>query len=158
MQTLHRAHFKDSRDMQAIDSASVELVVTSPPYPMIEMWDEGFSVQNPAVRKALKRCDGRSAFALMHAGGNIHAGETVMCKSPGVHGWDDDADHFAARFESAIRHGSHETGLPAAEDQAESSFSQEDAQFPRGRQIVRVNRIGRSTKNANRVHKSVLLG
>ena len=83
MQTLHRAHFKDSRDMQAIDSASVELVVTSPPYPMIEMWDEGFSVQNPAVRKALKRCDGRSAFALMHAGLDVVWKETYRILKPG---------------------------------------------------------------------------
>jgi modification methylase len=52
--------------MQAIDSASVELVVTSPPYPMIEMWDEGFSARDPAVRQALKANDGRAAFTLMH--------------------------------------------------------------------------------------------
>jgi DNA modification methylase len=66
MQTIHRAYFKDSRTMQAIGSKSVELVVTSPPYPMIEMWDEGFSAYNLAVREALKRCDGRAAFELMH--------------------------------------------------------------------------------------------
>ena len=67
MQTYHRAHFKDSRDMQAIAAASVELVVTSPPYPMIEMWDEGFGARSAAVRKALTQHDGRAAFALMHA-------------------------------------------------------------------------------------------
>jgi DNA modification methylase len=66
MKTVHRTYFKDSRNMQAINSASVELVVTSPPYPMIEMWDESFSAHNPAVRKALKNRDGRAAFALMH--------------------------------------------------------------------------------------------
>jgi len=66
MQTVHRAYFKDSRNMQAIGPDSVELVVTSPPYPMIEMWDEGFGALNPAVGKALKRSDGRAAFALMH--------------------------------------------------------------------------------------------
>jgi DNA modification methylase len=66
MKTIHCVYFKDSRNMQAINSASVELVVTSPPYPMIEMWDESFSAHNPAVRKALKNRDGRAAFALMH--------------------------------------------------------------------------------------------
>ena len=66
MQTFHHAHFKDSRDMRAIATASVELVVTSPPYPMIEMWDEGFGALSAAVRKALKRHDGRTAFDLMH--------------------------------------------------------------------------------------------
>ncbi len=45
MKTIHCVYFKDSRNMQAIGSASVELVVTSPPYPMIEMWDESFSTQ-----------------------------------------------------------------------------------------------------------------
>ncbi len=30
---------KDSVNMEALDNGSVDLVVTSPPYPMIEMWD-----------------------------------------------------------------------------------------------------------------------
>jgi DNA modification methylase len=67
MQTSHCAYFKDARHMRAIASAGVELVVTSPPYPMIEMWDEGFGAHDPAIRKALKLQDGRAAFALMHA-------------------------------------------------------------------------------------------
>ncbi len=83
MQTLHRAYFTDSRSMQAIDSKSVELVVTSPPYPMIEMWDEGFSAHNPAVRKALKRYDGRAAFALMHADLDLVWKETHRILKPG---------------------------------------------------------------------------
>jgi len=53
--------------MQPITDASVELVLTSPPYPMIEMWDEGFSSRNPAIYKALSRRDGLMAFRLMHA-------------------------------------------------------------------------------------------
>ena len=67
MQTVHRVHFQNSRKMKEIGSAGVELVVTSPPYPMIEMWDEGFSARNPAIRKALARQDGLTAFRLMHA-------------------------------------------------------------------------------------------
>ncbi len=83
MQTLHRAYFTDSRNMQAIASKSVELVVTSPPYPMIEMWDEGFSAHNPAVRKAVKTNDGRAAFALMHAGLDAVWKETHRILKPG---------------------------------------------------------------------------
>lgn len=52
--------------MSYIDSSSVDLVVTSPPYPMIEMWDEIFSNQNESVREALREEDGRRAFELMH--------------------------------------------------------------------------------------------
>jgi len=32
---------------------------------MIEMWDDGFQRRNPAIRKALKREDGLTAFRLM---------------------------------------------------------------------------------------------
>ncbi|EMN31974.1 hypothetical protein LEP1GSC083_1275 [Leptospira interrogans serovar Pyrogenes str. L0374] len=42
--TIHRIHFRDSRETFPLDSESVDLVLTSPPYPMIEMWDELFSV------------------------------------------------------------------------------------------------------------------
>ena len=83
MQTYHRAHFKDSRDMQAIAAASVELVVTSPPYPMIEMWDEGFGDRSAAVRKALTQHDGRAAFALMHAMLDAVWKETQRILKPG---------------------------------------------------------------------------
>jgi DNA modification methylase len=83
MQTLHRVYFTDSRSMQAIGSQSVELVVTSPPYPMIEMWDEGFSARNPALRKALKRCDGRAAFELMHSHLDAVWRETHRILKPG---------------------------------------------------------------------------
>ncbi|MCG8549370.1 MAG: site-specific DNA-methyltransferase, partial [Desulfobacterales bacterium] len=44
----------------------VNLVVTSPPYPMIDMWDEIFSRQNPKIDRALKKPDGPLAFELMH--------------------------------------------------------------------------------------------
>jgi modification methylase len=69
--------------MQAIDSASVELVVTSPPYPMIEMWDEGFGARDPAVRKALNNNDGRAAFALMHGALDLVWEETHRILKPG---------------------------------------------------------------------------
>ncbi len=66
MKTRHRIIFQDSKNMKGVDSESVDLVVTSPPYPMIEMWDEMFVAQNPAISKALSKEKGQDAFELMH--------------------------------------------------------------------------------------------
>ncbi len=66
METAHEIFFKDSALMDAVADGSVQLVVTSPPYPMIEMWDEIFSAQNPGIEKALKSNDGEGAFEMMH--------------------------------------------------------------------------------------------
>ena len=66
MKTTHNILFQDARDLKEIPSQSVDLVVTSPPYPMIDMWDEMFSHQNPEIQKALACGDGKQAFALMH--------------------------------------------------------------------------------------------
>ena len=52
--------------MGAIPSKEIDLVVTSPPYPMIEMWDGVFSGQNPAIGQSLKEDNGWAAFRLMH--------------------------------------------------------------------------------------------
>ncbi|MEM2081087.1 MAG: site-specific DNA-methyltransferase [Candidatus Bathyarchaeia archaeon] len=52
--------------MADIPSESVDLVVTSPPYPLIAMWDDIFSKQNPAINKLLQNGDGQGAFELMH--------------------------------------------------------------------------------------------
>ena len=52
--------------MHAIPSSSVHLIVTSPPYPMIAMWDDMFVHQNINILKALKNSDGLKAFELMH--------------------------------------------------------------------------------------------
>ena len=46
--------------------ASVDLMVTSPPYPMIEMWDGIFSQQNSDIKDALEQKEGNMAFELMH--------------------------------------------------------------------------------------------
>jgi len=37
-----RVFYHSAEDMKELDDGSVQLVVTSPPYPMIEMWDELF--------------------------------------------------------------------------------------------------------------------
>ena len=66
MNTSHRIQFSDAKKMEAVSSESVDLMVTSPPYPMIGMWDSLFSGQSPAVKAALKKGDGREAFEQMH--------------------------------------------------------------------------------------------
>ncbi|MBI9083577.1 MAG: site-specific DNA-methyltransferase [Desulfobacterales bacterium] len=65
-QTSHRAHFGDAGKMTTIADNSVNLVVTSPPYPMIAMWDEMFGRADPEIKKALKQGDGPLAFERMH--------------------------------------------------------------------------------------------
>lgn len=67
MQTHHRVVVDDARRLHDVEDDSVELVVTSPPYPMIEMWDELFTNFDPAVGECLDEGDGRAAFDLMHA-------------------------------------------------------------------------------------------
>ncbi len=52
--------------MDALPSGTVDLVVTSPPYPMIEMWDSMFACQNVEIGKALEKGDGSAAFEMMH--------------------------------------------------------------------------------------------
>lgn len=66
MITRHQIMFQDSKNLENIPDESVDLVVTSPPYPMIEMWDEMFSVQDPKVSDVLKTKNGSRAFELMH--------------------------------------------------------------------------------------------
>jgi DNA modification methylase len=52
--------------MGEIPDKSVDLMITSPPYPMIAMWDDIFSKQNPAIRELLEKGDGYGAFELMN--------------------------------------------------------------------------------------------
>lgn len=66
LSTEHRIVISDARDLRFIDDESVDIVVTSPPYPMIEMWDELFGMLNPEIAPALERDESRVAFELMH--------------------------------------------------------------------------------------------
>ena len=66
METHHTVTFCDARQLTDIPGQSIELVVTSPPYPMIEMWDEIFGQQNAEIKDALDKKDGNTAFELMH--------------------------------------------------------------------------------------------
>lgn len=66
MKTRHKIVFGNACKMEELSDSSVDLMITSPPYPMIEMWDEIFSKQNPSIGKALKSQDGNRAFELMN--------------------------------------------------------------------------------------------
>ncbi|MFH1469478.1 MAG: site-specific DNA-methyltransferase [Pseudomonadota bacterium] len=66
MHTTHRLLIGDARALSGVADASVHLVVTSPPYPMIAMWDEAFSAMDPAIAPLLAAEDGAGAFERMH--------------------------------------------------------------------------------------------
>ena len=66
MKTVHTVCFSNARDMSEIPSDSIDLVVTSPPYPMIELWDNLFGQINPEIGECLKAGRGMKAFDLMH--------------------------------------------------------------------------------------------
>ena len=52
--------------MEFIPDNSVDLTVTSPPYPMIKMWDSQFVSLDAEIYNALKNNDGDAAYDLMH--------------------------------------------------------------------------------------------
>ncbi len=64
--TTHRVITANSKNMSELPDQSVSLIVTSPPYPMIEMWDKVFSEQDTSIAECLKNGDGRQAFRKMH--------------------------------------------------------------------------------------------
>ena len=66
MKTTHQVFFTDSKHMENTASESVDLIVTSPPYPMIQMWDDMFGQQDATIRDALENGQGSKAFELMH--------------------------------------------------------------------------------------------
>jgi DNA modification methylase len=64
--TKHEIIIGNSNNMKTIPDESVNLIVTSPPYPMIEMWDEIFIQQNPEIKNCLESGNGMAAFQKMH--------------------------------------------------------------------------------------------
>jgi len=52
--------------MTQVPTGTIDLVVTSPPYPMIEMWDKIFGEQNQNIQEALDGENGALAFELMN--------------------------------------------------------------------------------------------
>ncbi len=66
MKTISKIIFGNSNNMKEIEDESVNLMITSPPYPMIEMWDGIFSDLNHEIRNALDDKNGPKAYDLMN--------------------------------------------------------------------------------------------
>ncbi len=66
MSTTHKIIYKSAQKLTGIEDESIDLVITSPPYPMIEMWDEIFCKQNTKIKDALEKSESEMAFQLMH--------------------------------------------------------------------------------------------
>lgn len=66
MKSEHTFHCTNSFDKFIQEDESVHLVVTSPPYPMVEMWDDIFGQYNRGIQRSLKQYDGYKAFEKMH--------------------------------------------------------------------------------------------
>lgn len=65
MPTQQIINIGPSQDMYHIENDTINLVVTSPPYPMIEMWDQIFSLQNAEISYYMD-INADTAFELMH--------------------------------------------------------------------------------------------
>ena len=66
METKHNILFQNSRNLKNLKNESVDLMITSPPYPMIKMWDEIFISQNKEIRTAFEKNQNNLIFELMH--------------------------------------------------------------------------------------------
>lgn len=64
--TQHKIIIGNSNNLASIPDKSVNLIITSPPYPMIEMWDEMFSKQNPEISEDLTKGKSMDAYMKMH--------------------------------------------------------------------------------------------
>ncbi len=72
MPTQHRIIFGNSQQMPELASGSVQLMVTSPPYPMIAMWDQQFKA-DPKIAELWRKLESegkdetvRQIYDLMH--------------------------------------------------------------------------------------------
>ena len=65
MTTNHQIVFGNSASMKEVEDESIDLVVTSPPYPMYDMWDVMFTNMNEEIGDCLKTNPMR-AFELQH--------------------------------------------------------------------------------------------
>lgn len=65
--TNHKLIAGNSANLSSVNDESVNLIVTSPPYPMIEMWDDLFVSQDQSIKDALSNGNGLEAFYKMHA-------------------------------------------------------------------------------------------
>ena len=67
VRTRHEVRILEAGGLSFLADSSIHLTVTSPPYPMIAMWDEIFSRLVPEAGEALGEADGHRAFEAMHS-------------------------------------------------------------------------------------------
>lgn len=65
--TRHNIFFGKSQKMDKIEDNSIDLIVTSPPYPMIEMWDEILINQNNKIKIEFEKGVFENTFELIHS-------------------------------------------------------------------------------------------
>ncbi|MBC8295159.1 MAG: site-specific DNA-methyltransferase, partial [Pelagibacterales bacterium] len=53
--TRNNIFFGKAQKMEKIEDNSIDLIVTSPPYPMIEMWDEILINQNNKIKTEFEK-------------------------------------------------------------------------------------------------------
>lgn len=81
--SMHEIIISDSRNLSSyIKHNSINLVVTSPPYPMIEMWDSLFHSLNNNITRELIRAKPNIAFELMHQELDKVYGECIKVLKP----------------------------------------------------------------------------
>ncbi len=66
IRTKHYLYYKDARKLNFLADESVHLVVTSPPCPLVEMWDNIFIGLNEQIGGMLQKEEYYTAFELMH--------------------------------------------------------------------------------------------
>ena len=83
VKSTHRFLLGDARDMTAVADASVQFVCTSPPYPMIQMWDSMFSSLDGQIGELLESEEAWSAWEAMHVQLDRVYAECFRVLSPG---------------------------------------------------------------------------
>lgn len=66
MKTSHKIYLKNATQMKEVNDESVDLIITSPPYPMIEMWDDMFFKLNSKIEHEFNNNNYMNVFYLMH--------------------------------------------------------------------------------------------
>lgn len=66
LKTVHQYINENSNHMRSISDGDVDLIVTSPPYPMIEMWDALFFEANPEIKRHYLKGEVGLMFEAMH--------------------------------------------------------------------------------------------
>jgi DNA modification methylase len=67
VKSTHKIYFQNANQMNQLSEASIDLVITSPPYPLISMWDEQFSQFNPSIEHSFSTKNYSTIFEAMHS-------------------------------------------------------------------------------------------